>query len=179
MQQREGLRLLLLRFHRGASNTGQLGLDEGLHPLRAEGARLRNSCTLETKARIATDLFEKGAARVKITDTDIDVTWREYEAATGQVSQAMQVNVSTSASAVASVSNSIRQIIRELDQLGIHAAKAPEAEGRLKTLEEELRKQKPRWDVIKQVLHWALDFSKELSLRLAVLMAEHYVASKL
>lgn len=134
---------------------------------------------LEVKARVATDLFEKGAARVKITDTDIEVDWREYEAATRPVSQSVQVNVSTSASSVASISNSIQQIVRELDQLGIDAAKAPEVKEKLKTLEEELCRKRPHWNVVKQVLHWALDFSRELFLRLAVLMAEHYVASKL
>ena len=133
---------------------------------------------------MATDLFEKGAARVKITDTDIEVDWREYEAATRQspirpVSQNVQVNVSTSASSVASISSSIQQIVRELDQLGIDAAKAPEVKEKLKTLEEELCRKRPHWNVVKQVLHWALDFSRELFLRLAVLIAEHYVVSKL
>ena len=33
---------------------------------------------LEKKAKVATDLFEKGAARVRITDTDIEVDWKEY-----------------------------------------------------------------------------------------------------
>lgn len=134
---------------------------------------------LETKARLVMDLFEKGATRVKVTDTGIEVDRREYEAATGPVSQNVQVNVSTSASSVALISNSIRQIIRELDRLGIDSAKAPEAKEKLETLEEEFRRKSPRWNVVKQVLHWALDFSTELFLRLAVLMAEHYLASKL
>lgn len=139
---------------------------------------------LEAKARVATDLFEKGAARVKITGTDIEVDWREYEKVTGQspirpVSQNVRVNVSTSTLSVASISNSIRQIVHELDQLGIDSAKAPEVNEKLKTLEKELRKTSPRWNVVRRILHWALDFSKELFLRLAVLIAERYVASKL
>lgn len=134
---------------------------------------------LETKARVATDLFEKGAARVKITGTDIEVDWREYEAATGPMSQNVQINVSTSASSVASISNSIQQIVRELNQLGIDAARVPEAKEKLKTLEKELCRPNPRWDVLKRVIHWALDFSRELFLRVAVLIVERYVASKL
>jgi DNA replicative helicase MCM subunit Mcm2 (Cdc46/Mcm family) len=138
-----------------------------------------DSDDLGTKARVATDLFEKGAARVRITGTDIEVDWREYEAATRPVSQNAQVNVSTSASSVASISNSIRQIVSELDRLGIDSAKAPEAKEKLKTLEEELRRKNPHWNVVKQVLHWALDFSRGLFLRLAVLIIDRYSMSKL
>ena len=133
---------------------------------------------LKTKARLVTKLFEiQKATFVKITDDSIEVDRREYEAATGPVSQNVRVNVS--ALSAASISNSIRQIVGELDQLGIDAAKAPEAKEKLKTLEEELRKERPHWNIVKQVLHWALDFSRELFLRLAVLIAERYVASKL
>jgi hypothetical protein len=134
---------------------------------------------LETKARLVMDLFEKGATWVKITDDGIEVDRREYEAATEPVSQNVQVSVSTSASSAASISNSIQQITRELNQLGIDVAKAPEAKEKLKTLEEELRKERPHWNVVRQVLQWALDFSRELFLRLAVLIAERYVALKL
>ena len=135
---------------------------------------------LKTKVRLVRYLFEKqGATWVKITDDGIEVDRREYEAATRPESQNVQVNVSTSASSAASISNSIRQIVRELDQLGIDSAKTPEAKEKLKTLEKELSRTSPRWNVVRQVLHWALDFSRELFLRLAVLMAEHYVASKL
>lgn len=123
-------------------------------------------------------LFEKeGATWVKITDDGIEVDRREYEAATRPGSQNVQVNVS--ASSVASISNSIRQIVCELDQLGIDSAKTPEAKEKLKTLEKELSRTSPRWNVVRQVLHWALDFSRELFLRLAVLVAQHFIASKL
>jgi hypothetical protein len=142
---------------------------------------------LQARADVAENLFKRGATRVKITGADIEIdwnVWRAYEAATGQspigpVSQNVQVNVSASASSAASISNSIRQIVRELGQLGIDAAKMPEAKEKLKTLEEELRKERPHWNIVKQVLHWALDLSRELFLRLAVLITERYVASKL
>lgn len=136
---------------------------------------------------MAKDLFKSGAAWVKITDSGIEVdyrVWQAYEVATGHslispVSQNVQVNVAASASSITSISNSMQQIIRELDQLGIDAAKKLEAKEKVKTLEEELCKKKPNWHVVKQILRWALDFSKELFLRLTVLIAERYVASKL
>jgi len=142
---------------------------------------------LQARAAVAKDLFQSGATRVKITGADIEVDWnlwRVYEAATGQspispASQNVHVNVSTSASAVGSISSSVQQIIRELDQLGIDSARVPEAKEKLKTLEKELHRTDPRWKVIRQVLQWALGFSRELFLRLAALMVERYVASKL
>jgi len=133
---------------------------------------------LETKARVATDLFEKGAARVKITGTDIEVDWQEYQAVAGPASQRVYVNVSSSASSAASVSSSILQIVRELDQLGVEPSKVPEARAKLRTLEDELRRTNPRWDVLRRILRWALDFGRELFLRVAVVVVEHYFASK-
>ena len=137
---------------------------------------------LEAKARVATDLFEKGVARVKITGTDIEVDWREYAEATSgdrsAVSQTVKVNVSTTALAVSSISERIHEIAGELDKSGVDSKKVLEAKQRLETLEKELKKTNPRWKVAKQVLRWSLDFSKELSLRLAVIVAERFMTAK-
>jgi len=137
---------------------------------------------LEAKARVATDLFEKGAARVKITGTDIEVDWREYKEATSSdrsaMSQNVRVNVSTVALSSSSLSQTIQEIIRELDKSGIDPAKVREAKEQVQTLGKELQKANPRWGVAKQVLRWALDFSKEIFLRLAVMVAERFLTLK-
>lgn len=134
---------------------------------------------LERRAKVATDLFEKGAALVKITDTGIEVDWREYSAITGgskgTVSQTVKVNVSATAKASSSISVVFREIITQLQNYDIEPDKIPEAKIKLNTLEKELSKKNPRWNVVKQVLGWALDCSKELFLRLSVILAEYYV----
>jgi len=137
---------------------------------------------LEAKARVATDLFEKGAARVRIIGTDIEVDWREYEEAIrgnrSAVTQTVKVNVSTTALAASSISEKIHEVAKELDKPGVDFSKVPEAKARLKTLEKELKKTSPRWNVVKQVLRWALDFSKEMFLRLAEIVAERFLMPK-
>jgi len=125
---------------------------------------------LEAKSRVAVDLFEKGAARVKITGTDIEVDWRKYVEATsgdkGAVFQAVRVNVSATALASASISEKIQEIAKGLEQSGVDPEKVPEAKAHLDTIEKELKKTRPRWNVTRKVLRWALDFSEEIFLRL-------------
>lgn len=137
---------------------------------------------LEAKARVATDLFEKGAARVKIIGTDIEVDWQEYKEATSPdrsaMSQNVRVNVSTIALSSSSISQAIQEVIRELDKPGVDPTKVREAKEQVKTLEKELQKANPRWNVAKQVLRWALDFSKEIFLRLAVIVVERFLTPK-
>lgn len=137
---------------------------------------------LERKAKIAVDLFEQGAARVKIIGDDIEVDWREYQDAVGAdrgaVSQTVKVNVSATALASSSISHRIQEIANELDKSGLDSAKILEAKERLKILEREVKKARPRWNVVKQVLVWALDFSKEVFLRLAVIAAERLLMPK-
>lgn len=126
---------------------------------------------LEAKAQIATDLFEAGAARVKITGTDIEVVWKEYVEATTSggtpVSQAVNVNVSAVAQASISVSQSIEQILTDLPTMSIDPAIVGQAREQLEKLREESKRRRPRWNVVKSVLQWALEYSTELSLRLA------------
>jgi len=134
---------------------------------------------LQTKARIATDLFEKGAARVKITGTDIEVDWREYTEVTkslaNPVSQTVIVNVSSSSKSSSYISQKIRNISDSIDSSPHYSKKSVEAKKQLQTLENELEKPKPQWKVAKKVLQWALDFGKEVFLKIALLVAERYM----
>lgn len=134
---------------------------------------------LEKRAKVATDLFEKGAARVTITDTGIEVDWREYSDITsgdkGGVSQTVKVDVSATAKASSSLSAEFREIEKQLHNYDIDSKIIPEAKIRLRTLETELKKKNPKWNVVKQVLGWALNCSKELFLRLSAILVEHYL----
>lgn len=133
---------------------------------------------LQAKARVATDLFEKGAARVKITGTDIEVDWREYEEATSgdrsPVSQTVKVNVSAMATASVNFSLQIRQIVNQLEQKHLDPEKLETAKKQLASFEEELQRLKPRWPRVRKILRWALGLGEELFLRLVVMWAQQH-----
>ena len=132
---------------------------------------------LQAKARVATDLFEKGAARVKITDTDIEVDWREFQDATtdkGPVSQTVNVNVSAVATSSVNLSQQIEQIIRQLEQKQLNPARLETARKQLARFEEELQRPRPRWTKGKQILKWALSLGEELFLRLVTMWAQRH-----
>ncbi len=128
-------------------------------------------------SKVVTDLFEKGAARVKITGTDIDVYWPQYKDITSDKKSTIAQNVNVDVVAVARSSSSIsiefREIEEQLSNYDIDSDKIPEAKKQIKALENELKKRNPKWNVIKQVLGWALNFSKDLFLRLIVIYVEH------
>ncbi len=132
---------------------------------------------LQAKARVATDLFEKGAARVKITGTDIEVDWQEYEEATidrRPVSQTVKVNVSALATSSINLSQQIQQIVRQLEQKELDPVRLETAKKQLVSFEEELQRPKPRWPKVRKILRWALGLGEELFLRLAVMWAQRH-----
>ncbi len=136
---------------------------------------------LKIRAQVATDLFERGAAKVRIADSEIEVDWRDYtEAVTGSAEPKPQQNVNVSVHATAtaqsdsasSLSAVFKEIEKKLPEYDIDPKAIPEAKTKLKTLQKELEQKSPKWDVIKKVLSWALNFSKDLFLRLIVIIVE-------
>lgn len=132
---------------------------------------------LQAKARVATDLFEKGAARVKITGTDIEVDWQEYEEATihrRPVSQTVKVNVSALATSSINLSQQIQQIVGQLEQKEFDPVRLAIAKKQLASFEEELQRPKPRWPKVRKILRWALGLGEELFLRLVVMWSQRH-----
>ena len=84
------------------------------------------------------------------------------------------VNATANATAMSSVSLSqkIQNIICDVEKSGVNPKKFAEAKTKLNTLESELAKPNPDEKVIKKVMRWASNFSLELFLKLAPIVAE-------
>lgn len=95
----------------------------------------------------------------------------------GQNPITLIVNATANATATSSVSVSqkFQNIIHDVKKSGVNPKKLSEAKTKLNTLESELNKPDPDEKVIKKVMRWASDFSFELFLRLAVLIAERFL----
>lgn len=137
---------------------------------------------LKAKQKVISDLLGEGVIWARVTDTEIEVGMPESkEAASGEgsaVLQTVNVNVSASAQAVSLISEQIQEIAKELDRSCADARKVLEAKVQLKILEKELKKKNPQWDAIKKVMNYALDFSKELFLRLAVIVVQRLLTQE-
>ena len=92
----------------------------------------------------------------------------------GQNPITLIVNATANATATSSVSVSrkIQNIIHDVEKSGVNPKKLSEAKTKLSTLESELNKPDPDEKVIKKVMRWASNFSLELFLRLAPIVAE-------
>ena len=106
----------------------------------------------------------------------VDISEEKYRKAFGgsqyPVTQIVNVTASAMAASSLTLSQEIRHIVQILEDFNISSKKLSEAKRRIYTLESELNKSKPSEKVIKKVMRWASDFSLELFLRLAVLVAE-------
>lgn len=137
---------------------------------------------LKAKQKVISDLLGSGVIWARVTDTEIEVGMPESkEVSSGEgsaVLQTVNVNVSASAQALSLISEQIQEIAKELEKSCADSRKVLEAKAQLKILEKELKKKNPQWDVIKKVMSYALDFSKELFLRLAVIVAQHILVQQ-
>ena len=91
------------------------------------------------------------------------------------MTQIVQVISSATATSSSSVSQEIQNIIHSLEQSNVDSSKLSAAKGQLSTLESELKRPNPRKRIIKKVLRWALNFSLDLFLRLAAMVAERLI----
>ena len=113
------------------------------------------------------------------SDYFVEITHKKYRevARTGQnpITQIFHVTASATATSSLSVSQEIQNILQRLENSNVPAKKLSEARGKLNTLETELDKPNPNEKVIKKIMRWASNFSLELFLRIAVLMAERFL----
>ncbi len=73
------------------------------------------------------------------------------------------------------ISQTIETILNKIREQEPDEEKVKEAEKKLKTLEKEIKKDKPTWSVIKQVLIWLLNFSRDAFLQIFPILIEKYI----
>jgi len=109
----------------------------------------------------------------------VEITEEKYLEAvkSGQnpIRQIFNITANATATSSLSVSQEIQNILQRLENSNVPAKKLSEARGKLNTLETELDKPNPNEKVIKKIMRWASNFSLELFLRIAVLMAERFL----
>lgn len=126
--------------------------------------------TLQERIKVIVDLFEKGALYVEITDSGIKVSRKEYEQIVGptspQPNQIVQLinNISTNIN----IDNRtiINQVLDNIRNNESDPERIDQAEKKLNLLLKETQKKKPKWDKIKDILQWALDFGKDVFIQL-------------
>lgn len=82
--------------------------------------------------------------------------------------QSQNVNVTVN------VEQTINNILEDIRSNEPDEERIKEAEQKLGELKEEIKKEKPQWSIIKNILVWALNFSKEVFLRLLPILLEKY-----
>ena len=131
--------------------------------------------------KVVKNLFKRGniiSVTVCTPTYSVEVSKAKYlEAAKGDKNTITQIfNITSNATATANASVSLSQqfqsVIRYLGDSNIGDKKLSEAKKNLGKLEYELHKPNPNEKVIRKVMHWASNFGLEVSLRIAVLIAE-------
>ncbi|MGO9021893.1 MAG: hypothetical protein ACLQVJ_26440 [Syntrophobacteraceae bacterium] len=118
------------------------------------------STDLDTKAKVALDLLDRGAEEVSIVGTDIKVIRRGRENLSHQAGGNIQiVNVDSRSSANPSIniSASISIVRQEVERDFKEDERYPEILDKLKEIELELTKPTPDKAKTKGLLHWFLD----------------------
>ena len=137
---------------------------------------------LDKLDKVARNLLRRGSLKSITVCTPsgyfVEISEAKYhEAAKGGQNPITQIfNVTANATATAksslSVSQGIQNIMRDLEKYNLAPERLPEARRKLNTLESELDKPNPSEKVIRKIMRWASNFGLELSLRIAVLVAE-------
>jgi glycogen debranching enzyme len=126
--------------------------------------------SLKKCAKVIVNLFEHGASYFEIGDTGIKVSKKEYEQIIGYNShkqnQIIQLinNISTNIN----IDNKtiIYQVLTDIKNIETNRERVKEAEKNLGLLLKETQKKKPRWNVIKDIFKWTLDFGKDVFIQL-------------
>ncbi len=110
---------------------------------------------------------------------DVEITVQKYcqlvEAGQNPITHIFNLTATATATSSLTVSQKIESIIHDLEKSNFDSKKLPEARRKLKTLESELDKPNPSEKVIRKIMRWASNFGLELSLRIAVIVAERYL----
>ncbi len=109
-------------------------------------------------------------------DYFVEITHKKYRevAKAGQnpITQIFNVTATANATSSLSVSQEIQKILHHLEDSSVDPQNLSEARRKLDTLESELDKPNPSEKVLRKIMRWASNFGLELSLRIAVLVAE-------
>ncbi len=126
--------------------------------------------SLKKCTKVIVDLFEHGASYVEICDAGIKVSKKEYEQIVGHNShkQNQIVQLINNISTNIKITNEtiINQVLSDIINNESNQRRIKEADKNLKLLLEETQKKEPRWDVIKNIFKWALDFGKDVFIQL-------------
>ena len=110
------------------------------------------------------------------SDYFVEITHKKYREVVkgGQnpITQIFDVTATATATSSLSVSQEIQKILHSLEDSHLDPKKLSEARRKLNTLESELDNPNPSEKVIRKIMRWATSFGLELSLRIAVLIAE-------
>jgi len=129
---------------------------------------------------IAKTLSHEGSVRNLTVFTPsgyiVEITEEKYrqvvKGGKNPITQIFNVTATATATSSLSVSQEIQKILHSLEDSNVESKKLPEARRKLNTLEKELDKPNPSEKVIRKIMRWASNFGLELSLRIAVLVAE-------
>lgn len=94
------------------------------------------------------------------------------EAGQSPIKQFFNFTANATATSSVSVSQKIQNVIHDVEKSGVNLRKLSAAKTKLNALESELKKPDPDEKVIKKVMGWASNFSLELFLKLAPIVAE-------
>lgn len=136
--------------------------------------------TLRVISKVAVDLFERSNASIEVTSgkNKIRISRKEYEQLIdnkiAQQNQVVQVinNISTNIN----IDNKtiIKQILDDVKSKESDTERINEAEEKLNFLLKEVQKRNPKWENIKAILKWALDFGKDVFIQLIPILLKMY-----
>ena len=127
-------------------------------------------------AKIAIDLFERSTVtQIEFKDPPIKITRDIYF---GQILgdqrpfQNPNIQIINNISQHVTVENKtiVKNVLNQLKAEGRDENEIREIRKKLNELSNELQKKKPKWDKIKKILMWALDFGKDIFIQLLPLL---------
>lgn len=135
---------------------------------------------MEKLDKIARNLCGRRSVKYLLVSTPsgyiVEISEEKYRQAVkaGQnpITQIFNITANATATSSLSLSQEIQKILHYLEDSNVDPKKLSEAGRKLNTLESELDKPNPNEKVIRKIMRWASNFGLELSLRIAVLIAE-------
>lgn len=138
--------------------------------------------TLREVSKVAKDLFDERYATSHIEvasgKNKIRMSRKEYEQPfsnkIAQQNQAVQIINNISTNINTDNKTIIKQILDDVKNRESDTKRINEAEEKLNFLLKEVQKRNPKWENIKAILKWALDFGKDIFIQLIPLLSKMY-----
>jgi len=90
------------------------------------------------------------------------------------ISPKIEVSATQIAIQKTEINQTISQILDKIRETEPNPEKVKEAEKNLGEFQEEIKKEKPGWSVIKRILAWLLEFSRDAFLQILPILIERY-----